>query len=715
LVKFAAYGTTRHLDNAFAPANETTIVTTVQTVTKEKAKQHLETCVGNGATFRSQQWTAIDRLVNDQARLLIVQRTGWGKSTVYFIATQLLREQGAGPTVIISPLLSLMNNQIRDAESELGLNAVTINSNNPDEWDEATQRVLDDQCDLLLISPERLASTQFRTDVLDSILDRIGLFVVDEAHCISDWGHDFRPDYRRIKQLVEALPATTPVAATTATANDRVVEDVTQQLPGVEPMRGNLVRDSLRIQALNLGSRTTRLAWLAENLPERPEAGIVYCLTTNDVETVGKWLRTQGYDAREYHGRLSGDRRRELEEALLDNEMDVVVATNALGMGFNKPDLGFVIHYQRPPNIIRYYQEIGRAGRNLDEAYAVLLSGNTDDEVVSFFIENAFPESAEFQAVQRILEESREPLYKYEILKRINVSSSAVDTCLKTLQIDGVVTREDDGFVATGKAWEYDEGRIERVTSQRRREFDRIKEFVDTDECLTRFIDDALDGRMDSDCGYCANCAEAFFPETVSTGKRAAADEFYRTECHREIEPRKRIPEKHGTYRSLDEADQLEHGWALGTLTDPGWGRSIQRALAEDEPYPADLVEAAASLIETRWAPNPSPAWVTSVPNASAAGDVETFAAHLAEELNCPYDPVVSQQRSIEPQASLENSYQQCWNVRDAYAVSGESRTDPVLLVDDVIGSRWTLTEVGRCLLEAGTSTVYPFALVTRR
>jgi ATP-dependent DNA helicase RecQ len=688
----------------------------VSDVSKAEAKQLLESCVGDGATFRPQQWEAIDRLVNDQARLLLVQRTGWGKSTVYFIATQLRRERGAGPTVIISPLLSLMSNQIQDAEAELGLKAVTINSNNPDEWDEATRAVVDGDCDLLLISPERLANTTFRNDVLDPILDRIGLFVVDEAHCISDWGHDFRPDYRRIKHLVEALPTDTPVAATTATANDRVVEDVTQQLPGVEPVRGDLVRESLRIQAMDLGSRITRLAWLADHIPDRPEAGLVYCLTTNDTETVAKWLREQGYDAREYHGRLGADRRRDLETALLDNEVDVVVATNALGMGFNKPDLGFVIHFQRPPNLIRYYQEIGRAGRDLDEAYAVLLSGEGDDDVVEYFIENAFPEPDAFQAVLSTLETSAEPLYKYELLKRIDVSSSAVETCLNTLQIDGAVARNDDGFVATGRDWEYDEDRIERVTAQRRREFERIKEFVRTDECLTRFIDEALDGRLDSDCGYCANCAGEFLPATVSNPQlEAAADEFYHTEGYREIKPRKRIPEKHGTYQSLEEADQLEPGRALATLTDPGWGQSVRQAIADGKPYGADLVEAAAALIEDRWAPDPPPGWVTAVPDDSADGNIEAFAADLADELGRPFSPVVSQTRPIEPQDSLANSYQQCWNVQDAYTVADEIRTEPVLLVDDVIGSRWTLTEVGRCLLEAGAGAVYPFALATRR
>jgi ATP-dependent DNA helicase RecQ len=608
-----------------------------------------------------------------------------------------------------------MSNQIQDAEDQLGLTAVTINSSNTDEWESAIQTVTDDQCDLILISPERLANNRFQAEVLDSLLDDIGLFVVDEAHCISDWGHDFRPDYRRIKDIVQRLPADTPVAATTATANNRVVEDVTQQLPNIEPLRGSLVRESLRIQAIDLGDRSKRLAWLAEHLPQRETAGIVYCLTTHDTAIVSSYLQTQGYDARAYHGRLDTDRRRELEQGLLANEMDVVVATNALGMGFNKPDLGFVIHFQRPQNLIQYYQEIGRAGRALDEAEAVLLSGPSDERVVEYFIENSFPTADAFEAVIDAIWQSSDPLYKYEILKRADVSSQGVATCLKTLQIEGVVSRESDGFVTTGKQWEYDEERLQRVTRQRWREFERITEFVHTDECLTRFIDDELDGHLTSDCGYCANCAGDFLPRSVAEETAESALQYYREHGSQELKPRARLPEKHGTYRQLNESERLEPGRTLAMLEGPGWGPLIRRAIEESTTYQDDLVSSSAALITERWEPDPAPEWVTSVPDASGTGQISDFASRLAAELDLPYVNVVRQTRDIRPQAEFENSYHQCWNVLEAFTTTDVVPEGPVLLVDDVIGSRWTVTEVGRTLREAGSGPVFPFALADRR
>jgi len=342
---------------------------------RERAQALLERSIGPDAAFRPDQLEAIESLVVDEERLLLVQRTGWGKSTVYFIATKLLREKGAGPTLIISPLLALMHNQIQDAEAQLGLEARTIHRNNTDEWTEAKDAVVEGACDILLISPERLANAEFQEDVLVAMDEEFGMLVVDEAHCISDWGHDFRPDYRRIKRILQELPDHIPVAATTATANDHVVDDVTDQGARPPAVRGDLVRDSLRLQTIEIGSRSRRLAWLAENVPDLPSSGIVYCLTTDEVETVAEWLRARGLDVEPYHGGMDGDRRRELEHRLLDNDVDGLVATNALGMGFNKPDLGWVIHFQRPPNLIRYYQEVGRAGRGSDEAFAILLSG----------------------------------------------------------------------------------------------------------------------------------------------------------------------------------------------------------------------------------------------------------------------------------------------------------------------------------------------------
>src|SRR5215207_11453627 len=318
---------------------------------------------GPDAAFRPDQLEAVRDLVEDRARVLCVQRTGWGKSAVYFLATRLSRDEGAGPALIVSPLLALMRNQIAAAQ-RLGIRAHTINSTNRAAWDEVRQLLAADAVDLLLISPERLNNPQFRETMLPLFAERVGLLVVDEAHCISDWGHDFRPDYRRLAEMLERLPEGVAVLCTTATANDRVVADVADQLRlghagALKTYRGPLGRDSLRLEVVELPAQPDRLAWLATHLPTLPGSGIVYTLTKRDADTVAEFLSGHGVPAEAYSGEVDTSRRIDVEERLLRNELKAVVATSALGMGYDKPDLGFVVHYQAPGSVISYYQQVG--------------------------------------------------------------------------------------------------------------------------------------------------------------------------------------------------------------------------------------------------------------------------------------------------------------------------------------------------------------------
>jgi ATP-dependent DNA helicase RecQ len=448
----------------------------------------LRTMLGPEVDFRPGQWEAIETVSIKKKRALVVQRTGWGKSLVYFLATKLLREQRAGPTLLISPLLSLMRNQIEMAK-RIGIRAYTIHSANHEEWDTVEAALKENACDVLLISPERLNNERFLESVLPSMAGRIGLFVVDEAHCISDWGHDFRPDYRRIVRILKMLPKSAPVLGTTATANNRVVADIQAQLGNdLLVLRGTLTRDSLRLQNITLANQSERLAWLVENLPKLPGSGIIYCLTVPDTERVAGWLKKQGFSAEAYHaGNDNVLDRPALEQSFLNNEVKILVATVALGMGFDKPDIGYVIHFQRPGSVVAYYQQVGRAGRAVDRAYGILLSGMEDDEIQDYFINSAFPSVEIMNQILAALERTEE-LPINDILARVNVSRSMLDKALKLLEVDGAIATTCENrktiYFRTPNPWHPEIERLEHVTNQRRAELAQMQSYMTHRGCL---------------------------------------------------------------------------------------------------------------------------------------------------------------------------------------------------------------------------------------
>lgn len=386
------------------------------------------------AAFREGQEEAIRHIVEGRGRLLVVQKTGWGKSFVYFIAVKLLREGGAGPALLVSPLLSLMRNQIVAAE-RMGVRALTIHSDNRADWADVEAAIRRDEVDILLISPERLANERFQAEVLARIAPRIALLVIDEAHCISDWGHDFRPHYRLLERIVGGLPANLRLLATTATANDRVMSDLQTVLgPNLSVSRGDLSRPSLKLQTIRLPRQSERLAWLAANLPALPGHGIIYALTVRDANQVANWLRSRGLDVGAYTAQ--GDERIELEQALLENRVKALVATTALGMGFDKPDLGFVVHYQSPGSVVAYYQQVGRAGRAVEAAYGVLLSGDEEEDITDYFIESAFPSRDEVEAVLGALRSAPGGLSVPELAGRVNVSAGRIEKTIELLSLE---------------------------------------------------------------------------------------------------------------------------------------------------------------------------------------------------------------------------------------------------------------------------------------
>ena len=659
------------------------------------------------ASFHAGQWEAIETIVDARQRVLVVQRTGWGKSAVYFIATRLMRDRGAGPTVLISPLLALMRNQV-EAATRLGIRAERIDSTNREAWLEIEERIRGGEVDVLLISPERLNNEQFRRNVLPDLVREVGLFVVDEAHCISDWGHDFRPDYRRIQRVLDRLPSGVPVLCTTATANDRVVADIVEQLgDDLTVIRGELDRESLRLSVLDLPDPAVRMAWLADRLPALPGCGIVYCLTVGDANRVAAWLQRKGIDAVAYTGEGEHTERVETEERLLANDVKVVVATSALGMGFDKPDLSFVIHYQAPGSPIAYYQQVGRAGRALESADAILLRGHEDADIQDFFIQTAFPEEEQARAVVDLLAERGEAVKLGELQEAVNIRYSRLVGMLKVLEVEGAVENVSGGWRRTLQPWTYPADRVSRVTEQRRLEQAAMREYATTTTCRMVFLRTLLDDMSSLPCGRCDRCTGSMLTPDVSSALVAEAVQFLRS-ATLTIEPKKQW--MRATRSRIAPEEQAEPGRALSIYNDGGWGTVVRQAKWHDHEYSDALVDAAARLV-AGWRPEPAPTWVTSVPSSSSGDIVTTFAERLAAALRLPYRDVLRRTRPSAPQKEMENSIQQLRNVEGAFAVAGEVPDGPVLLVDDIVDSGWTLTEIAAVLRRAGVSAVFPVVL----
>lgn len=672
--------------------------------------------LGPQADFRRNQWEAIEALAVQKKRVLVVERTGWGKSIVYFLATRLLRDAGAGPTFLISPLLSLMRNQILIA-NRIGVRAATIHSANRDEWEQIEARLKANECDILLVSPERLSNDRFLSGVLPAIQGRVGMFVVDEAHCISDWGHDFRPDYRRIRRILDALPRGVPVLATTATANNRVADDVRHQLgDDLLVIRGPLARTTLRLQNLAIPDPTIRLAWLAENLPKFPGSGIVYCLTVADTQRVAAFLKSRGIDAQAYHGTQETEQREALENALLTNKHKALIATVALGMGFDKPDLSFVVHYQRPGSVVAYYQQVGRAGRGVDKAYGILLEGAEDDDIIRYFIDHAFPSP---QIAREVLEglDKTEGMTIPEILQDVNVGRGALEIALKILETDGAIGVDSSSgrqrFFRTPKKWQPDYERMQRVTSLRYRELEQMHEYMEEKGCLMEFLARALDDSEAHPCGICANCQKRGFPSGVEPKLVAEAVSFLKKE-ELILEPRKMWPTGLFPDRKVTIPDEhrLEAGRALCFYGDAGWGKKVKAAKYIDSYFGDELVNAALELIRDRWRPNPYPQWVTAIPSPRHPRLLRDFAARLAVKLGLPFLPALVCADVRPEQKTLNNSSMQALNAKKMLGIQRDRvQAGPVLLVDDMIDSGWMLTLAGWLLRSNGSGIVYPFVL----
>lgn len=698
---------------------------------REAARAALGELVGRpDVDFHDGQFEAIEALVEGRRRALVVQRTGWGKSAVYFVATLLRRRQGAGPTVLVSPLLALMRDQIAAAE-RAGVRAVAINSTNAHEWAEVQERLAGDDVDVLLVSPERLNNPAFREEQLPALVARLGMLVVDEAHCISDWGHDFRPDYRRLRDLIAQMPADVPVLATTATANSRVVADVAEQLgalPGgaggaeavpVLTIRGPLARTSLRLGVLRLKDSASRLAWLLSHLDDLPGSGIIYTLTVAAAVDTARFLRDHGHDVRAYTGQTDPEERAESEGLLKRNEVKALVATSALGMGFDKPDLGFVVHLGAPSSPVAYYQQVGRAGRASESADVLLLPGVEDREIWHYFATASMPDRERAERVIAALGDS--PISTPALEALVDIRRTPLELLLKVLDVDGAVRRVQGGWVATGQPWTYDAERYERIAAERVAEQEHMLEYERTDGCRMAFLQRALDDDTAAPCGRCDNCAGVWFPaEVAQTASAQAAASLDRVGVP--VEPRRAWPT--GADRldvpvrgRIPAGEQADEGRALARLTDLGWGgtlREIFAAGAPDAPISPALLQACVRVL-AGWGWAERPVAVVAMPSRSHPQLVDSLARGLSEIGRLPYLGALEWRGGGPSGQAGGNSVFRLAGVWDRFdAAHLEVPAGPVLLVDDLIDSRWTLTVAARTVRQAGATAVLPFALALR-
>lgn len=698
------------------------MTTQASTAVREQAEAHLRALVGprdgqGDARLRDDQWSAIEALAVSRRRALVVQRTGWGKSAVYFVATLLLRASGAGPTVIVSPLLALMRNQIAAAE-RAGIRAVTINSTNIEDWQQIQDAINAGEVDVLLVSPERLNNPGFRDEVLPRLAATCGLLVVDEAHCISDWGHDFRPDYRRIRTLLGDLPDGIPVLATTATANARVTQDVAEQLgTDVLVLRGSLDRESLRLGVVRLKTAQQRLAWLADHLAEQPGSGIVYCLTVAATQEIADYLRSRGLDVAAYSGQTEQTERLALESDLAAGRVKALIATSALGMGFDAT-LGFVVNMGAPQSPVAYYQQVGRAGRGTDEAVVVLLPALEDRDIWAYFASLAFPREELVRQTLEVLAAEGRPLSTAALEAHVDLNRNRLETMLKVLDVDGAVRRVRGGWESTGQPWSYDAERYQRVTEAREREQRAMLDYLDTDRCRMRYLRDQLDDPEAADCGRCDNCGGLTLSSEVSAAAVEEADARL-TRPGVPIEPRKMWPTALASL-GIDWkgriAEAASEGRVVARLTDLGYGgalRELFRPDTPDGPVPTALVQAVVAVLGD-WQPRVD--GIVHVESATRPTLVADLAAGLSRYLQVPVlgtfaivDP------DVEPGRGQANSAQRVAAVGRRFDLHADLPEGArVLLVDDLVATGWTLTVAARALRRAGAAEVLPLALASQ-
>jgi ATP-dependent DNA helicase RecQ len=484
------------------------------------------------------------------------------------------------------------------------------------------------------------------------------------------------------------------------------------------------MRESLALQSMRLPDQSARLAWLVKHLPELPGTGIVYALTKRDADQVAEWLNQNHIEARAYYSGVeadgfasSDDYRQHLEGLLLNNEIKAMVATPALGMGYDKPDLGFVVHYQAPGSIVAYYQQVGRAGRAIDYAVGVLMSGREDEEIQEYFRTSAFPDEEHVNSILEALANS-DGLTERQMEEAVNLRKGQIEKVLKFLSVDNPAPVLKDGskWVRTPVEYRMDHPRIQRLTRQRVLEWQEVQDYINSRDCLMVFLARALDDENPKPCGKCSRCLGGAVVDESFSHRVAAGAALYLKHSELPLECKKQVAKdafpEYEFRANLPENLRAMTGRILSRWGDAGWGRLV----ADDKHaghFRDELVAAVAEMVQQRWNPDPAPAWITCVPSRNHPELMPDFCRRLAQQLRLPFLPVVTKTRDNQPQKMQQNRFHQCRNLDGVFAIAADIPSDAVLLVDDMVDSVWTMTIVAALLRKAGSGPVWPVALAT--
>lgn len=713
--------------------------------------------------FYDEQWRSIERILRGE-RILMIERTGFGKSLCYqFPATQF-----DGITVVFSPLIALMRDQVRSL-CERGISAAYINSEQSyEENQNSIQRALNGEIKILYIAPERQENEEW---VEATRQLKLSMVVVDEAHTISTWGHDFRPSFRRIINLVQLLPQSLPVLATTATATKKVQYDIEQQIGGrLTTIRGNLIRPNFQLQVVKVQSEDEKMIWLAENLNAINGTGLIYTGTRIDTEVYANWLRFVGINATDYNAGFDADTRKSIEQDLMQNKWKCIVSTNALGMGIDKSDIRFVIHTQMPASPIHYYQEIGRAGRDGKPTRIILFynekkeNGNdvaTDSLLPLSFVEGSRPTTNKYQKVISLLQE--EPLSEREVLKKANLKTNQLRVIKADLIAQGIIKEVLYGKI---KKYEYqynapalNTDSFEALREAKLKDLHAMEEYIYTDMPRMKYLCSFLDSDETVEYSNCDNTnleritvsvtpewmtkledfRETYFPSlelsswTIRKGgfrlryiapDKVQVEKTVKNDMGEVIErpiidysnninlleynqEEREIIEEH-----LGKASRLVDGYAASYYGVSNVGAAIHRSKYENGgDFPDFLLKKTLSVFGKKFRGIHFDL-VLYLPPTNSGDLVKNFATKFARVIGVPISHELIKVRITQEQKMFQNAYSKQENVCGAFDIDEDIVKDKyIVLLDDIYDSGATLKEVGKLLTQKGAKCIVPIVI----